>query len=862
MWRRFSSLFRRQRLDRELSEEISLHLDLLVEEKIRQGLSPEDARAAAHREFGGIEHIKDEYRDLRGLPWIESVFTDCAYALRTMRRNLLFTVAVTVTLALGIGGSSAVFTVAVAVLLRPLQIPGPESVAVLLSTNPRDGRVFSVAEGVFADWRSRTSSFQGMAGSWKTSMVLSGEGQPRPVTAARTTAQLFPLMGLTAREGRLFDEHAEEPGHGDVAVLDEGFWRRELGGRRAVLGSRVLLDDRPYTVIGVVVSGFRLGHLLQTDIWLPFTPRREARGGGAVTVIARLKPGVTLAAARAELNLIQNQVAREHREDSPFGVQAILLHDWIVNEAKPALVALTGAVALLMILSCVSVANLLLVRGAARQREFAIRASLGGGFGRLTRQMLTENLLLAFLGGIAGWFVALLLVRAVPYIEALNLPRLDEVQPDGRMLIINALTTMTSAVLFGIVPAWRSSRGNISESLGVAATGTTAPAAMHLRRVLVAAQVGLSLMLLCAAGLLFNSFVRLATVQVGFRKANIVAARVRLPYKQYDRARSVLFHRRLMEELRGLPGVQDVSAADYLPLQAVHFPYELWVEGSQTTHMEALARHVEPRYFKVLDVPLVVGREFEPADDNRLPVPAVLNVEAARRLFNSERDALGRVIKTGYRDRAVLEVIGVAGNVRQLSMKQHPGPQIYLPMKLCAGGYTLARVAGNAGDLTAAIRAAVYRLDPTVPAPAVSEVRTWLDYELAKPRFYMLLLSVFAVVGLVVAITGVYGLVAFNVARRTHELGVRMALGASRAEILRLVIGREAIFIVAGACIGLAGALGSTRFLTALLYAVRPADTPTFAASCLLLIAAALLVCYWAARRATLREPGAALREE
>jgi putative ABC transport system permease protein len=863
MWRRLLSLFRRERLEGDLSDEVEFHIAMLAEEKKKLGLDSKEALSAARRDFGGVEQMKENYRDARGLPLIESIIADGAHAARMMRANASFSIAVIVTLAIGIGATTAVFTIANAVLVEPLQIPSAGRTVVLLSTNPREGTEFSVAEGVFADWRARSGSFDAIAGAWNTSMILSGAGQAHEVDVIKVTADFFQIAGLRACEGHLFDSSVERSGHELVAVLDEGFWRREFGGNRNMLGEHIRLDDQLYTVIGIVPSSFALGHPRRADVWVPLVARAEARSGGAVNVIARLRPEVTATAAQAEMNVIHDQIGREHRQDSPFGVNVRALQDWVVSEARPSLVMLAGAVALLMLMCCVNIASLLLARASFRQREFAIRASLGGGHARLTRQVLTENLVLAAVGGVAGFILSVLLVRAVPYIRGIYLPRLDEIQPDGRMLFIAAAVTIASGLLFGLVPAWRGSIASPRTLMGaVAAAIAVTPGAMRLRRGLVVAQIGLSLMLLCGAGLLLNSFIRLVTTSVGFSKANVVAARLRLPYKRYDAARSLVFHRRMIEEIRALPGVLDVSAADHLPLQAVRFPYQISVDEDRATSMQAMARNVESHYFHALGIPMAVGREFEAADDERSPVPVILNVDAARRLFGGERDAIGRNLKTNYRQRKVLEVIGVASNVKQLGLRENPGPQIYLPMKFGSGGYVIARIAENAGDLSAAIRDAVFRLDAAVPAPEVSSVGSWFEREIGKPRMYLLILGVFAAAGLVIATTGVYGVVAYNVARRTHEFGVRLALGAKQQNILQLVVARESVFILAGIALGAAGAHWTNRLLTTLVYGVRPGDASTLAGAALLLMGVALLACYLPARRAMRLDPAAALRDE
>ncbi len=876
MLRRFRSLFRRERLDRDLSDEIEFHLEMVAEEKIRQGLSPEEARLAARREFGGVDQVKEAYRDARGFPAFESVLADCAHGLHVMRRNLSFTAAVVATLALGIGASTAVFTVGSTVLLRRLQVPDPDRTFVLLSTKPKDGTSFSVAEGVFVDWRERARSFDAIAGIVSTSPILSGAGLPHELNGVKVTAQFFSIAGLATLKGRIFDSAAEQFGRDDVVVLSHGFWDREFGRRPDILGARITLDDRPYTVIGVVSSGFALGGFRGTDVWMPLVPRRNARAGGPITVLAKLRSDISRDAARAEIEAVHEQVRRESPQDSGSGVEMKPLHEWVVGEARPALLALTGAVLLLLMICCVNTANLLLARATARQREFAIRTSLGGGRARIVRQIVTEILLLSGTGGLAGWLIAIALVRAIPNMTGFYLPRVEEIRPDGRMALIALAVTVVGGILVSLAPAWQEGWRNARPLLSSIVAGAATPGGMRLRRALVVAQVGLSLMLLCGAGLLLNSFIRLAAIDVGFSKDNVVAAGVVLPRKSDDTVRGALFqkwlmeqnaraarfHRRLMDELRAMPGVLDVSACDYLPLQTVHFAYLLAAARGAAAPFEAQARNVDPHYFRVLGIPILAGREFEPADETRVPVPVILNADAARRLFGSPGEALGKQITSQYRDRRALEVIGVAADVRQLQFKQEAGPQLYVPLKFGSAKNTIARVATNAGDLSAAIRAAVFRLDPSLPAPKVSNANTWFEGEFAKPRFYLILVGAFAAAGLALAAVGIYGVVAFSVARRTHEFGVRMALGACRGDILRSVLLGGAGLIAAGLLIGVLGGLAATTLLGGVLYNVRANDPATFAAACLVLAGIALLACYLAARRATQLEPIVALRYE
>lgn len=494
MWRRLFSVWQRNKLERDLGDEMDFHLAMLVDEKIRQGLSEDEARLAARREFGGIDQAKEQYRDIRGIPALENVLSDITLGLRRFRQDAPATAVILISLALGIGAGTAVFSTANAVLLRPLQIPAADRAVVLLSTDPRAGTSFSVAEGVFLDWRNRSRSFETIAGSWNTSMVFKGDGQPESVSVVRSTASYFDMAGLHALEGRLFDRAAEKAGKDDVALLDAGFWRTRMGGRRDVLGNQVFLDDRPYTVIGIVEPAFGLGPIRGAKVWLPLVAREGARSGGPVTVLGRLRPDVPLAAAQSEMDAIQKQIAREQPSDAPFGVRIQALKDWIVSDVRSALLAITSAVALLLLICCVNITSLLLARASVRQREFAIRASLGGGRLRLVRQLFVEHLVLAGAGGAAGCLVAFALVRTVQHIRALYLPRSEELQPDLRMLGMAVVLTVGMGVLFGLLPAWQATKLDLLQGLqGASPEVTSRRSHQRLRRTLVVAQLGLSL---------------------------------------------------------------------------------------------------------------------------------------------------------------------------------------------------------------------------------------------------------------------------------------------------------------------------------------------------------------------------------
>jgi putative ABC transport system permease protein len=794
---------------------------------------------------------------------LDSIRADCLYGLRGLRLNRGFSAAIIVTLAIGIGATTAVFTVVNSVALRPLKIPHSDRVVVLQSTSPKEGTSFTVAEGVFLDWRERSRSFERIAGAWSTPMIFGRDGQPRQVAVIKATADVFDIAGLHLLDGSPYDSSAEHVGKDRVAILDDGFCRREFGGTDGIVGQQIRLDDDFYVVAGIVRSGFSLGSLRSTDIWVPFAPVPTHRSGGPVTVIARLRPGIAVTAAQAEMTTIHDEIRKEHPEDSAFGVGVVSVRDWVIGSVRPTLILLSGAVCVLLIMCCVNIANILLARGSVRQREYAVRASLGGSRWRIARQLITENLVLASAGGIVGLLVAVLLIRVIPYIGGLELPRIGEVRPDGGMLLIAACVTVASCILFGALPAFQDSTTAYQARMSAAGVAEpVTPGAMRLRRSLVVVQIGLSLMLLSSAGLLLNSFARLTSLELGFSRADVIAAEINLPNKRYDSKRGLAFYRRLIEEVRVLPGVVEVSAADYLPLQPVLYPIQVVGEGATTKSIEAMARHADRSYFRVLGIPMLAGREFEPADDKRSPVPVVLNAEAARRLFGGTQDAIGRHLSTNYGQTRFVEVVGVTSNVRQLGLRQDPGPQIYMPLKLGTGNYLIARTAPNTGDLSGAIRAATFRLDPTIPAPEVSTVRTWYEREIAQPRAYLFTVGVFAFIGLVIAGTGIYGLIAFTVSRRTHEFGVRLALGAQSWDILRSVLSRESLPIVGGLMVGSVGAVWAGRLLTSMLYEVRPQDLPTNVGCIVLLACIAALGCYLPARRAMRLDPATALRNE
>jgi predicted permease len=864
LWSRLKAAIRKRPLERQLDAELQFHLDMQIEENVRKGMSTDDARSHALRSFGGIEQVKETYRDQRGFPVLDGVIQDVRFGWRMLRRSPGFTLVAVLTMALGIGANTAVFSVVNAVIMRPLRFPDPQRLMVIWSATKGGKAVFQSAEGVFLDWRERATSFETIAGARSTQMILTGVEQARQVSVAATSHDFFRLIGMRPLMGRSFNKNEDQMGQASVALLDAGFWQREFGGDANVLGRTLMLDDKRMTIIGIMPAKVRFAYLDAPDVWIPLAANRNSRAGGDVVAIGRLRAGVTEQAARAEMDAIMQQIRREQQQDSETYVVVKPLHEATVGGFRGIFFVLLGAVSFVLLICCANVASLLLARTTVRQKEMAIRAALGAGRSRLVRQTLIESVMLSMMGGIAGVLLAVALVRVVPSIQAVYIPRLDEVVAlDRTLLIVAAATAMLSGILFGLAPAFQIGRTDLTVALHQSdATSTGHLSALRLRNVLVVGQLALAVILLSGAGLMTNTLLRLLNIDLGFQRDHLLTIHTSLPYKKYDHIRSAEFQRRLAAEISRLPGVKQVSATDQLPLQAVLFPYQIHTErAGNTPASEALARNVDRDYLAVMGIPLLAGRDFERRDDTRSPIPVLINKTTAHILFDA-LNPIGKHLLTNYSSRPRLEIIGVVGDVRQIGLTKDPGPQLYLPLVYAAPRYVVARVVPNAIDLSAAVRAAVRALDPDVPAPEITTMDSWFSEQVSKPRFYLILLAAFAGTALILAAIGIYGVISYTVSRRTREFGIRIALGAEQGDILRLVIAVGTHLTLAGTLLGLAGAFAATRLISSLLYGVQPVDPLTFACVLMLLGGVALGACYLAARKATKADPNDALRCE
>jgi predicted permease len=861
-WKRLLSTFSRPPIEAGLDDELRLHLELQVEENLRQGMPPDQARREALVAFGGIEQVKEKYRDRLTFGPLETLLQDFRFAWRMLCRSPGFAAVAVLTLALGIGANTTVFSVINAVLLRPLPFPEPDRLMVVLSTSSDAAQQYSSAEGVYLDWRERSHTFQSIAGADAREGTFIGPRETRHVRVARASFDLLTVLGVTPLLGRAFTLQDSGPDHSTAALLGEDFWHREFAGDRTVLGRTITLASGAYQVVGVLPSRFRFANLGAVDVWIPFHPRREARTGGPVIAVGRLRGGVTPAAAQAEMDSITQLIRQQHPEDGGLYVAVKPLANWMVATVRQPFLMLWGAVLFVLLICCANIANLLLARAAARQREMAMRSALGAGRWRLMRQTLVEGVLLAGLGGSLGLLLALAAVHAVPAIHMIAIPRVEEISLDRTMLAVAAFLSALSAALFGLPPALHVFRRNLNAALQKGdALGRVS--GHRLRSFLVSAQLALALVLLSGAGLMTNGLLRLLSIDLGFDRSRVLTVSTEMPFAGNDRNRTYQLEQQLAAEVGRIPGVEKLTIVENPPLDNVHFLYylESTIDGV-FRQCQPEGRHVGAGYLGVTGIRLLAGRDFEPGDEARKPVPVLINAATARALFGG-LDPIGRsVVSRHYLNRPVLQIVGVVGDARQLELTGPPGPQIYVPAIYGYGRRLMVRVARGARDVRGPIRAAVHSLFGAVPAPDIESLDDRLFEEVAKPRFYMMLLGAFAIAGVMLAAIGIYGVMSYNVARRTREIGIRIALGAEPRTIRRMVLASGLRTTLAGVALGVAGAWAATPLLSSLLYGVKPNDPLTFACVVTLLVAVAMLACYLAAAKATTVDPTEALRCE
>jgi putative ABC transport system permease protein len=798
---------------------------------------------------------------------VETLRQDLRYALRTLGRNRVFTFIAVLTLALGIGANTAIFSVVHGVVLRPLGFHEPERLVQLFGGSTVRG-TFSGPN--FDDVRAEASSFEMLTAFYRRARTLTGAGDPERVPVAGVTEGFFALLGRPPVLGREFTAEEMQPGRHRVAVLAHGFWQERFGGDVGVLGEAVLLDGEPYEVVGVAPPGFAYPD--GRALWVPLErdDMYAERGAVWLDVVGRLRPGAALAAAEAELDGITARLAAAYPDvNANLQLLARPLHDVAVGDVRRPLLILLAAVAFVLLIACANVANLLLARSATRAGELGLRVALGAGRARLVRQFLTESLVLALAGGAAGLLLAALGTRLLVALGPAWLPRLDQVGVDGTVAAFTLGVSLLAGVLFGLAPALQVARADLRALLAEHGRGLGGRG--RGRSGLVVAQTALAVVLLVGAGLMLRSFARLVQVDAGFRAEQALAFPLALPEASYPGdPETRAFFAGFLERLEALPGVERAAAVLVGPMSGGAITISFGVAGReplppgqiQTLHV----RSATPDYFGTAGIPVLRGRGLAATDDAGAPPVAVLNAAAVRTFFPDE-DPLGRRIEMGWtRDEGSVsgEVVGVVGDVRHFGLASDPVPEIYFPhAQLPLRGMTVVlRATGDPLALVPAVRAQLAAMDPALAPGAFATLEQTVRGSAAQPRFYLLLLGLFATVAVVLATIGIYGVTSFVVARRTREIGIRMALGADAAAVLRQVVGGSLALATAGIAAGLAGAAVVTRLLEGLLYGVGATDPWTYAAVALIFTAVAALAALVPARRAARVDPTTALRAE
>ncbi len=798
---------------------------------------------------------------------MDTLLQDLRYALRTLRRHPGFATVVVLTLAIGIGANTAIFSVINGVLLRPLPYREPDQLVMLWTMLPNFGREASSLPD-FRDWRDQNTSFGDVAASVTSDLAVTGEGEPERVPTASVTANFFRTLGVAPGHGRAFSPEEEVP-DSRVVIVSHGFWRERLGGRASVLGESIRLSGIPYTIVGIAPEGFRFGE--DVRLWVPLNTANPNAGRRSdfLTVIARLKPGISIERAQADLGAIMVRLGEQYA-NSNLGVKAqvISLQEQFVGDIRLALLVFMAAVGLVLLIACANVANLMLARAAVREREMAVRAALGAGRGRLIRQTLTESVVLSLAGAVVGILLAIWAVAALRHAPAGNLPRVEAIAVDGRALAFTLTVSLAIGVLFGLAPALRLAATALGGTLAGGARAVTGGTGLReLRGILVLAEVALAVLLLVGAGLLIRSFDHLQRVDVGVQPEGVLTAFLVAPAVKYPEMSHVTaFYDRLTEELRRAPGVRDVALINNPPVSGGAGYSTFAVDGRPNPapgepSPDAQPYRATPEFFRALSIPVIRGRAFTAEDREGAVRVAAINQTMARKHFLGE-DPLGRRLSTNGQD--WYTIVGIVGDTRQEGVSREPYAQMYFPYAQGPrrGMYVIVRTAGDPLAAIGTLRQTVKSLDPEIPLADIASARQLIDRSIAQPRVNAALLAVFAAVALALAAVGIYGVLSYAVAQRTREIGVRMALGARPADVLRLVVQQGMLPVVMGLGLGLVGALGATRVMRRLLFGVEPVDPVTFVAIAVVLTGVALLATVIPARRAARVDPMVALRTD
>jgi predicted permease len=877
-------LFSRRRLHNDLSREMQLHLDEKIEALVAEGMSQKEAKFAAHRQFGNLTLIENDSREVWQWPSIESFFADVRFAARMLGKNPGFTCVALLTLALGVGANTAMFSLVEGVLLAPLQYFQPDRLVMVWENNPRFSRVW-VSYPNFRDWQRSARSFQQMAAGMEQGVDLTGPGAPAHLNGEEISSGFFGTLGVQLALGREFSPQEDRSGGAPVALISNRLWRERFGASSQVLGKYVTLDGTDYTVVGVLQSGFSLGHQY-ADVYMPLAQSdplilndRAAHGG--IFSLARLGSGVTLAQSQAEMNTIQNGLDQVYpAANRDLGIYVEPLKQVVVGDVGRTLLLLLGAVGFVLLIACANVANLLLARAAARAREFAVRAALGANRVRLLRQMLTESVLLSLAGAGLGLLIAMLGVKTVLSVIPESLPRSENIGVNVAVLFFTLGISIAVGILFGLAPALKGWKADPQASLKEGGRGSTS-AHHRLQSSLVIVQMALTLVLLVGAGLLFQTIRHLWVVNPGFDTQHLITFKVGVSHSLTKTASSTrVAYQQLIERIRQVPGVQAADFTNTVPLSGQGGVMPFWIGSQKPASLQGAPRLAMfltgPDYLRTMGIPLLRGRFFTPQDTTASPCVMAIDSVFARVYF-PDSDPLDQTLSAGFSPVGPCRIVGVVGHVKQWALDDssmyiqnlayfplYQDPDQWVPINY-PDTTIVVRTPLEPVTIVTAIKSAVYGAGSDQPVFNVQTMQQIVSESMSSQRFPLILLGTFAALALLLASVGIYGVVSYAVTQRVHEIGIRMALGAEKQNIFHMIVGHGLRLALAGLAIGAAAALILTRMLSSfsqLLYGVRSNDPATFITVVLALTGVAILACYIPARRATRVDPIVALRHE
>lgn len=877
---RVRALLKKRALEEELNEEMRYHLEKQIELNISDGMSPQEARLAALKSFGGLEQSKEQCREARGTRYIEEFWQDLRFGARLLWKSPTFALVAVLTLAFGIGANTAIFSVINSVLLRPLPYKDPERLVVVWEHNRTRGKMQNVISAAnFLDWREQNTVFEQMAAFHSGQANLSGVDSPEEVNLQIVTSNFFSILGTEVIAGRAFQPDDEKSDAARVAILSYGFWQRRYGSNPEIIGKAIGLSGEAHTVVGIMPPDFNF-YMKQydftgkhADIWLlrTFTPDMRVRRGRFMMSIARLKAGVTLAQAQAEMHTIGSRLEQQYKDfNAGWGINVVPLQEQLVGDMRPVLWTLFAAVGFVLMISCANVANMLLARAATRQKEIAVRAALGASRRRIVRQLLTEGILLAGLGGTLGLLLAIWGVKLLPALKPSAWYEMHSITINYQVLAFTLVVSVLTGLAFGLFPALRSSHPNLNETLKeTGASGLGSRRNSRVRSALVVGEVAIALILIVAAGLMVRSFMQLLSTNPGFNPKNLFTANVMLPMTKYGKeTERITFFRQAVEKINTLEGVRSASAIAFLPFAGPGSATSFLIEGRPAPppdqKLTTEVRVIDRNYFRTMEIPLLKGRVFHEQEAIEDKQVVIISEALARQYFPNE-DPLSKKLVINMKEKnPPCEIIGVVGDVKHAGLDAETRPMAYWPHPTLAFPFMtlVVRTESDPVSIAGAVQGAIQTIDREQPLANIRTMEERMADSVARTRFTMLLLTIFAAMALVFAAVGVYGVISYAVTQRQREIGIRLALGASQRDILRNVIGQGLLLSVLGIAIGIAAALVLTRLLTSLLFGVHALDPFTFAVAPAVLVGVALVACYLPARQATKVDPLIAIRCE